>query len=134
MIDEEIEKFPDLPDHFGYLLAKVKRYLKIGPGAYRTSDFFKMPLKGWKRRDLEAVRKGFEQFVLGKGYRPDKPITGVDIDGFSKMMRTLHFKPVRQKADFFKQFILDEIVFEHRMTGIQITLYNQIPRKEPRKD
>lgn len=119
---------PDAPAVFTYIRSKAQTYLKTGPDKYRKIDYFKMPLTDWNSKTLDLIQLGFEQIVECRGYEPEAPVEDVGIEGFYRMMETLHFVPSSQEAAFHKDFILDEIVFEHRITDQKIKLYNRVDK------
>lgn len=118
---------PDAPHAFYYILGKAQLYLKIGPSNYSKGDRFNMPSSDWDSEILEKIKSGFEQIIRCKGYKQDIPLEGLDIDGFNRLITTLHFELVVQKAIMGNDFITDEMHIRHHVTGEEITLYNLVP-------
>ena len=48
----------DAPPKFMYLVAKARRFLELGPDAYRSADFFHMPSADWSAPILAAIEIG----------------------------------------------------------------------------
>jgi hypothetical protein len=117
---------PDIPPLFGYILTKAKVFLKIGAELYRRGDALGMPPEEWTPDTLTTIRQGFEQLLDCKGYRPNEPLAGIGIAGLYDLMATLHFKMIRQKAHREEHNFLDEIIFQHIMSGNTITIYNKV--------
>ena len=120
----------ETPPEFMYLWSKAKRYLKVGPVAYRKNDFFKMPTADWPNSMLAIVQHGMEQICAFQGFSKDTPFQGLGIDGFYALLSTLHFEMVQQKlvGEDGTDTLLDEMHMKHRVTGQQFVLYNRVPK------
>jgi hypothetical protein len=116
----------DAPPVFAYMLIKARRFLKIDAIKYRKHDAFNMPLEEWPEELLARVRKGMEQICEFRGYSREKPFEELDVDGFSALMATLHFKMERQALCFDGAMTFDVMHMCHRMTDFRIVLYNKV--------
>ena len=121
----------DAPDGWGYVMAKVDLYLRLGADKYRKSDACQMPDVAWDENILREILCCFEQFIVGKGYRADNPIDNVSIGGFYAALKTLHFNMMAQQATLATQEqdaeieFLDQIRFKHAMLSQGLCLFNK---------
>ena len=117
----------DKSPKFMYLVAKAKRYLELGPEAYRSADFFDMPSADWSAPVLAAIESGMEQICRFKGYSSDSPLEHIGVEGFYPLLATLHFELEHQAAHFLdERTILDEMHMKHWMDGSRVVLYNKV--------
>jgi len=117
------------PDHFGYIHFKAYNYVKIGPEAYSDQDAFGMPPKGAPPHLLALIELGCRQIVDWKGISSDRPLQGLGISGFYRMIEVFHFEMVRQSATFGDDgSVMDKITIKHSVTGEEITLFNLVKK------
>jgi hypothetical protein len=119
---------PETPGLYAYLQSKAKRYLEVGPDAYREGDFFDMPPSEWDQDTLDLVAAGMEQLVAGHGAEKEDPLTGLGIHGFYAMMAVMHFKLKSQAliAGGGRNHNLDRMCMRHRVDGRSVGLYNLV--------
>lgn len=107
-----------------YMLTKITMYIERGPEIYRKCDALQMPPADWSLEDLQVVEHGFRQLMDGRGFQPERPVTGVGIDGFHNMLEIIHFRMTSQRARSVDGGMLDELEYSHVMDDRTITLYN----------
>jgi hypothetical protein len=119
---------PGTPPKYIYIRTKAKRYLEVGPAAYREGDALHMPPASMDEDILKKVESGMRQIIEWRGITPQTAFTGINIDGFYAMMSVLHFKLSSQAtvACDKPNCILDEMTMQHAVTGEQIVLYNEV--------
>jgi len=130
----EVETLPppegvNPPEHFGYIHFKAYKYLKIGPDAYSAQDALGMPPRGALPSLLALVEQGCRQIVDWRGLSPERPLQGLGINGFYRMIEVFHFKLAEQSATFGDDgSVMDKMTIKHSVTGEQITLYNLVKK------
>jgi hypothetical protein len=90
----------DPPEHFGYIHFKAYRYLRIGPDAYRAQDSLGMPPKGAPPHLIALIEHGCRQIVDWRGILPERPLQGLGVNGFYRMIEVFHFTLARQSAKY----------------------------------
>ena len=135
-IDEIIKDFTEqenelfLNSNFLYLMTKADKFLSKGAEEYRSNDAFKLPAAEWSPQDLELIRNGCEQIMLGMGFMKDRPFTNLGVRGFNLLFTTFHFKSSKRKTIRLGQGkILDEITFEHAIERSRVTYFNLVERE-----
>lgn len=115
---------------YGYIQTKAARFIKVGAEIYRSSDAFKMPRLEWELGEpdiLELLKSGCEQLLENKGLSIDDPIDGLTVSAFYKLLAMFHFKPKARNSKRIGQGVfVDEITFEHEVTGDKTTIFNLV--------
>lgn len=119
-----------MKNRFEYIHAKAQIYLMTGPDLYRKNDFYGMPLTNWSKDELEGIKIGCEQILLGKGLTEENPFTDLGVNIFYKFFQVFHFHNVgrqtkRVKVDRKNHFI-DKIDLEHVVDGTCVTYFNRV--------
>jgi hypothetical protein len=119
----------NIPENFGYIHFKAYKYLKLGPDAYSAQDALGMPPNGAPPPLLALVEQGCRQIVNWKGLSPERPLQGLGIKGFYRMIEVFHFKVSEQSATFGNDGnVMDKMTIKHSVTGEQIALYNLVKK------
>lgn len=120
-------------------VADAQAYLDHGHEAWREADSLASPQDELDPEDLELLdldrqevldgyRIGMEQLAAGLGLDREHPLEGLDIDGFYRLARLMHWEQKLQKlANSSPTWIIDEMILEHAVTGERITLFNKVP-------
>jgi|GEM_PF-3237032 len=108
---------------WGYVLAKVLRYLDAGAVAYRNSDAFGQPPAAWSSDVLAAVQAGMQQLLAGKGIVRAAPLEGLDVPAVHALLHVLHFGLDRVKTTQRPDHsFLDEMRFRHAVVSGQFVV------------
>jgi hypothetical protein len=121
-------RYEKLPTMAGYVLNKVERYLNIGPKKYGISDALGKPRADTDPELMKKIQSGFEQLMKHKGFFRENPVNDIGIEAFHEMMLILHFDCKKVESFFQKDSIVDEMSFEHIVTGANIMLYNEVEK------
>jgi len=117
------------PEYFGYIHFKAYKYLKIGPNAYSAQDALGMPPTGAPPPLLALVEQGCRQIVDWRGISPERPLQGLGIKGFYRLIEVFHFKVIGQSATFLANgSVMDKMTIKHSVTGEEITLFNLVKK------
>lgn len=127
----DLERETAINNRFGYIFSKAKLFLKIDANEYRMRDFYNQPPIEFDEDDLKILANGCNQILQGYGVFPDKPLTNLDVTGFSALFEMFHFNSISRKSNHSFIFnneegILDSITFEHIVEGGKVTYYNFI--------
>lgn len=123
--EEERKLYTD--SRFPYIITKAHLYLRIGPDKYRNQDFFHMPDQEWNDDELELIADGCRQILEGRGFDAGKPLTGLGVEGFSKLFHLFHFEIIgRETSSPGTGKFLDKMIFRHVMEGGEVTWYNLV--------
>ena len=109
-----------------YMVAKANIYLKLGADLYRKKDAFGQPDSASDQRLLDTITLGMQQLVAGRGFLPELPLEDVGIEGFYKLMATLHFFVIGQKASREGIGFLDHMEVAHMVDGRNAVLFNRV--------
>lgn len=112
----------------GYVRYKAFVYLAIGPDAYRKGDYFNLPPESWSADLLDAIRRGCQQLLDWRGFAPDRPLEGLGIGPFYRLLELFHFERVSQELldGGGPGQILDRMRMRHVVKGEEIVLYNLV--------
>jgi hypothetical protein len=117
---------PEYTPGFAYVRTKALLYLKIGSDHYRKDDYFDKPDTSWGRDILELVQSGCEQLANCHGYSQERPMKGLGIDGFYKLIELLHFSRRKVDSSYHDGFVIDKMTLEHAVTGKELILFNLV--------
>ena len=125
---QETDPF-DVEPASGYVLSKARTYCKIGRELYRKNDFFNYPDKDLPEDLLQSVDIGMAQLIDHRGMSEENPLSGIGIEGFYALLKALHFDFLSQALiSETQEGYLDEMIMKHRITGMEITIYNLVAR------
>lgn len=117
--------------HFPYLVAKARRFLELGPDAYRAADFLHEP-ETRETEGLDRIRLACEQVSAWRGVTADSPLTGIGIEGIYEFAALMHLAPTMQSGRSTPDgSILDRMEFEHSVTGATTVIWNLVPVEPP---
>jgi hypothetical protein len=112
-----------------YIYSKAYLYLQMGPDVYRRQDYFKLPAVDSDPDDLSAIESGCRQILAGDGFSAERPLKGIGISGFYRLLELFHFSMVRQsiggKASSGKGFV-DKMLMRHVVDERLINLFNEV--------
>ena len=114
---------------YAYIQEKARRFLEVGYMEYTKDDAFKLPGKDLTTGELFLLTSGCEQIQDNRGLTMENPFVELQIKGFYVLMRMFHFVPLQQQTSLIEEdFIMDEIIFQHRVMGEmqQIVLFNKV--------
>ena len=115
------------PQDFGYIKFKAYSYLKMGPEFYSRNDALGMPPEKASSHTLDLVEQGCKQILEWRGIAPERPLEGIGINGFYRLIELFHFKVVEQKAiPEADGTFLDEMLIKHVVSGEEMTLFNKV--------
>ena len=112
-------------NRFPYIFTKAYFFLSDGPEIYKKIDAFNLPNNSFSNIDIENIKIGCKQILIGKGFRKESPLEGIGVRGFYKLFELFHFEMTNQisyKIDAAKR--LDKITFEHNVDKSKIECYN----------
>ncbi len=126
----------EVANAFAYIQFKASRFLEVGADEYRLGDALGQPPAEWDPSTIEIVAHGCQQILDGRGLTPERPLEGLGIPGFYKLLQLFHFKPREQVllGDAPPGMMLDRMEMRHVMDGRAIVLYNLVdsqPAKGP---
>jgi hypothetical protein len=116
-------------NRFPYIYSKAALFLKMKPEIYRKNDFFGQPPAEFDEEDIAILKHGCQQVLEGKGFKKENPFTGLDVFGFSALMRLFHFQQLSRKTFHTYEHeertgILDCITFRHLVEDTEVVYYN----------
>ena len=112
-------------NRFPYIFKKAYFFLRDGPQTYKNIDAFNLTDNSFSNIDIENIKIGCKQILIGKGFRKEFPLEGIGVRAFYKLFELFHFEMTNQisyKMDSFKR--LNKITFEHNMDKSKIVCYN----------
>ena len=116
-----------IPEKFGYIHFKAYSYLARGPEAYRKQDAFGMPPEGTSLSIFAMIDQGCRQILEWRGIDETRPLEGLGINGFYRLIELFHFESIGQSATFNKDgTVLDKMKIKHAVTDEEMTLYNMV--------
>ncbi len=125
----------NLPEFFGYIHYKAYSYLARGPEAYRQQDGLGMPPEDASPDTLAILEKGCRLILEWHGIASERPLKGIGINGFYRLIELFHFDLVVQRATPEKDgTILDKMLIKHVVTGEEMTLYNEVKNNQEGQD
>ena len=86
----------EMANAFAYIQFKASRFLEVGADEYRLGDALGQPPAEWGPSTIEIVAHGCQQILEGRGRTPDRPLVGLGIPGFYKLLQLFHFKAGEQ--------------------------------------
>jgi hypothetical protein len=102
------------------VLAKVLRYLDVGPEEYRKADALHEPREGLPDEVLAGIQAGMEQLGAGRGIVRSKPLEGLTVPDVHNLMGVLHFTFREVRTDQTPAGrLLDCMHFHHRVLPAQ---------------
>ena len=118
----------------GYIFAKAKLYLKLGPVIYRKNDFFKFPDNALDPETLAGIETGCKQIVEGKGLTIDNPLT-LEIDVCYRLLELFHFertgnRQTKKIKENNQTRFLDSMEFQHIVDGSKVVYNNLVPSQD----
>ena len=124
-------------NQFPYIFTKAELYLQIGPESYRKEDFFQQPPLKLDMTDMESIRYGCEQIVEGRGFNISRPLQGLGVSGFYRLMELFHFQFESRKTKYSFMYeeeegALDIMTFTHKMDDRKAKLFHFCPMKPKR--
>jgi hypothetical protein len=129
MLSEE-EKELFVKNRYGYVFAKAKLFLEIGSTQYLKQDFFDLNAEDFDNQEMEIIKDGCKQILLGRGLTPEKPLENLGIHAFNQMFQIFHFYPTKVRSLKPKlNTFLDIMCLEHVVEGYKIEFYNLIEYK-----
>ena len=120
-----------------YIFTKAELYLQTGPENYRREDFFEQPPLNLNTVDMDSIRYGCEQIVEGRGFNISRPLQGLGVSGFYRLMELFHFQFESRKTKYSFMYeeeegALDIMTFTHKMDDRKATLFHFCPMKPKR--
>jgi hypothetical protein len=118
-----------IENEFPYVYSKASSFLVMGAEKYRANDFFKQPPLDFDEEDIAILQDGCRQVLAGVGMSVENPFTGLDVSGFSALMRMFHFESIGRKTKYGKLLnnekgALDCITFKHMVDGRTCEYFN----------
>ena len=118
-----------MENEFPYMYSKASSFLKVGAELYRKDDFFNQPPADFDEEDIAILQDGCRQVIAGVGMSVENPFTGLDVTGFSALMRMFHFEAIGRKTNHGKVLnnergALDCIKFKHMVDGRTCEYFN----------
>jgi hypothetical protein len=118
-----------LENEFPYVYSKASSFLVMGAEKYRANDFFKQPPLDFDEEDISILQHGCSLVLSGVGMSVENPFTGLDVAGFSALMRMFHFEAIGRKTKHGKVLnnekgALDCIKFKHMVDGRTCEYFN----------
>jgi|GEM_PF-2783695 len=80
-----------------FLIVRARRYLELGPRAYRLADAWTMPPADWTPRMLAGVQEGMLQITRRRGLRRERPFEGLSLGDLTRTFAVLHYHVDRQR-------------------------------------
>ena len=112
-------------NRFPYIFTKAYYFLRDGPELYKKNDAFDLPDNSFSDIDIENIKIGCKQILIGKGFKKEFPLDGIGIRAFYRLFELFHFEMTNQisyKIDTDKR--LNKITFEHIKDKSKIVCYN----------
>lgn len=118
-----------LENEFPYVYSKASSFVVMGAEKYRANDFFKQPPLDFDEEDISILQHGCSQVLAGVGMSVENPFTGLDVAGFSALMRMFHFEAIGRKTKHGKVLnnekgALDCIKLKHMVDGRTCEYFN----------
>ena len=117
-------------NQFFYIYTKAYAFLKQGHLIYFKNDYYGSEFLIWDADEVELVRQGCEQIILGKGLTAEDPFTGLGVFGFGNLFQMLHFANTGRKTFRLKEnskiTFLDRIDFRHLMNDNLVQYFNLV--------
>lgn len=112
-------------NRFPYIFTKAYYFLRDGPELYKKNDAFNLPDNSFSDIDIENIKIGCKQILIGKGFRKENPLEGIGIRGFYRLFELFHFEMSNQKSYKIENGKrLNKITFEHNEDKSKIVCYN----------
>ena len=73
-----------------FLAVRARRYVELGPDAYREVDPWGLPPADWTPRTLAAVHHGLLQVARGRGRHRERPLEDLSPGDLCRAMAVLH--------------------------------------------
>lgn len=110
-----------------YIQAKADQFLTLGADRYRGADAFHLPPACLDTEELASIATGMMQIVRGGGFSFDIPLVDIGVDGLLRIAATLHFDVAQIVSHRHPTNIVDECLLRHRVTGREVTIFNEVP-------
>lgn len=110
----------------GYVKAKARRYLELGPAKYRATDFFGQLDVTLSEKEWETMGCAIQQMSQGFGFDPARPLREIGSGAIHLLLPLLHFEFAGEDSTPVDGGFLDVVRGIHLMDGGEIVLYNLV--------
>lgn len=107
----------------GYIQRKSEMLLELGLDPYRERDFFRYPPRSLNEAEAQNLMAAAQQIVDGRGFDPDQPITGIDLNHLILFLHCFHFKEGRIESALVDGTWHDQVPAAHIMTPMETVLH-----------
>jgi hypothetical protein len=108
----------------GYVRAKARRYLEIGPDRYQQHDFFHQPNLSMSESDLAIIHTAIVQLANGIGFDSDSPLYHLGSKAIHLLMPIFHFRFDQMVSNRIKHGFIDEISATHVVSNSSVTFFS----------
>ena len=84
-------------NRFAYIFAKAELFLELGPEEYFAKDALP-PKREYPNTTLEALKRGCEQIMQGRGLTPETAFINISVNEFNAFINMFHFTKIDRKT------------------------------------